>query len=159
MGQEFTFYLNDNERAHPEDTTGTHAYRWVSFPVHTSFSGVLRSKQGRWCLEQVLPLAQLYDLTEDPTYATCAAWIMDITASRYAHWLYHSYDGTYANCPPAEVAIEMVRHPRGGQFAPETIISAFDGRHQNGEHAELFNGFWGAGRFACSGGDAGILCR
>ncbi|MFT5086437.1 MAG: hypothetical protein ACI906_004648 [Candidatus Latescibacterota bacterium] len=157
MGQEFTFYLNDNERAHPEDTTGTHAYRWVSFPVHTSFSGVLRSKQGRWCLDQVLPLAQLYALTEDPTYATCAAWIMDITASRYAHWLYHSYDGTYADCPPAEVAIEMGRHPRGGQFAPETIISAFDGRHQNGEHSELFNGFWGAGRFACSGGDAGIL--
>jgi hypothetical protein len=157
MGQTFSFYLNDDEREHPEDTTGTHAYRWVSFPVHTSFSGILRSKQGKWCFDQVLPLAQLYALTGDLACAQRAAWIMDIAASRYANWLYHSYDGTYADCPPAEVAIEMGRHPRGGQFAPEVIISAFAGRHRDGAHATLFNGFWGAGRFACSGGDSGIL--
>ena len=157
MGQTFTFYLNDDEREHPEDMTGTHAYRWVSFPVHTSFSGILRSKQGKWCFDQVLPLAQLYALTGDLSCAQRAAWIMDIAARRYGNWLYHSYDGTYADCPPAEVAIEMGRHPRGGQFAPEVIISAFEGRHRDGEHATLFNGFWGAGRFACSGGDSGIL--
>ena len=77
MGQTFTYYLNDDERAHPEDTTGTHAYRWVTFPVHTSWTGVLRSRQGRWCLDRVLPLAQLYALTDDPACATRAAWIME----------------------------------------------------------------------------------
>ena len=108
MGQTFTFYLNDDERAHPEDRTGTHAYRWVTFPVHTSFSGVLRSKQGRWCFDQVLPLAQLYALTGDSACAERAVWILEIAASRYPHWLFHSYDGTYTDAPPADVARSLV---------------------------------------------------
>ncbi len=159
MGQTFTFFLNEQERTHPEDATGTHAYRWVTFPVHTSWSGILRSKQGRWCLDKIRPLAQLYALTDDPTYAERAAWIMDIAACRYPNWLFHSYDGTYADCPPAEAAKEIGRHPRGGKFPAETIITAFTGRHRDGDHAALFNGFWGAGRFGCSGGDAGILLQ
>ena len=159
MGQTFSFYLNDDERAHPEDTTGKHAYRWVTFPVHTSWSGVLRSKQGRWCLDQVLPLARLYALTDDIAAAERAAWILDIAARRYPNWLFHSYDGTYADCPPAEVAKELGRHPHGGHFPHETIITAFAGRHREGDHSALFNGFWGAGRFGCSGGDAGILLK
>ena len=157
MGQTFTFYLNDAERANPDDTSGEHAYRWVTFPVHTSWSGVLRSKQGRWCLDRVLPLARLYALTGDRACAERAAWIMDIAARRYPGWLFHSYDGTYADCPPAEAAVEIGRHPRGGRFAAETIVSAFAGRHRDGDTAALFNGFWGAGRFGCSGGDAGML--
>ena len=159
MGQTFSFYLNDEERAHPEDTTGTHAYRWVTFPVHTSWSGVLRSKQGRWCLEQVLPLARLYALTDDVACAERAVWILDIAARRYPNWLFHSYDGTYADCPPAEAARELARHPRGGHFPHETIITAFAGRHREADYSVLFNGFWGAGRFGCSGGDAGILLK
>jgi hypothetical protein len=157
MGQTFTFYLNDDERAHPEDRTGTHAYRWVTFPVHTSFSGVLRSKQGRWCFDQVLPLAQLYALTGDSACAERAVWILEIAASRYPHWLFHSYDGTYADAPPADVARSLGAHPRGGRFPHETIISAFTGRHREDDHSVLFNGFWGAGRFGCSGGDGTLL--
>ena len=159
MGQTFSYYLNDSERAHPEDTSGTHAYRWVTFPVHTSWSGVLRSKQGRWCLQQVLPLAQLYALTGDIACAERAIWILEIAARRYPHWLFHSYDGTYADAPPGEVAVELGRHPRGGRFSPQTIITAFAGRHRDpsGEWTALFNGFWGAGRFGCSGGDAGMV--
>ena len=157
MGQTFTFYLNDDERAHPEDRTGTHAYRWVTFPVHTSFSGVLRSKQGSWCFNQVLLLAQLYALTGDNACAERAVWIMEIAASRYPHWLFHSYDGTYADAPPADVARSLGAYPRGGRFAHETIISAFTGRHREGDYSVLFNGFWGAGRFGCSGGDGMLL--
>ena len=161
MGQTFSYYLNEDERAHPEDTTGTHAYRWVTFPVHTSWTGVLRSKQGRWCLDRVLPLARLYALNDDPACAERAAWIMDIAASRYPNWLFHSYDGTYADCPPGAAAIELGRHPHGGRFPAQTIITAFAGRHRDddGEHAALFNGFWGGGRFGCSGGDANILLQ
>ena len=157
MGETFTFYLNEDERAHPEDRTGTHAYRWVTFPVHTSFSGVLRSKQGRWCFDQVLPLAQLYALTGDSACAERAVWILEIAASRYPRWLFHSYDGTYSDAPPAEVARSLGAHPRGGRFAHETIISAFTGRHREGDYSVLFNGFWGAGRFGCSGGDGSLL--
>ena len=159
IGQTFTFYLNDEERAHPEDTTGTYAYRWIDVPVHTSWRGILRSKQGRWCIDQVLPLAWLYALTDEFDYAERAIWIMDIVAARYPDWLFHTYDGTYADCPPAEAAAELGRHPRGGRFPVETIITAFEGRHLEGDHAVLFRGFWGTGRFGCSGGDAGILLQ
>jgi hypothetical protein len=159
MGQTFTFYLNENERAHPEDRVGTYAYRWVTWPVHTSWSGILRAKQGGWCVNQILPLARLYALKGDLACAERAVWIMDAMAQRYPNWLYHSYDGTVADCPPAEAAAELGRHPRGGRFSAEAIITAFEGRHRDGDHAALFNGFWGAGRFGCSGSDGGTVLK
>lgn len=159
MGQTFSYYLNDEERAHPDEKTGVYAFRWITEPAHTSWSGILRSQQGRWCFEQVLPLAWLYVLTDDISCAERVIWILDIAAQRYPNWLFHAYDGTYADCPPAEAAAELGRHPRGGRFPAETIITAFEGRHREGDHAALFRGFWGAGRFGCSGGDAGILLK
>ena len=63
MGQTFTFYLTDEERAHPDDTSGQYAFRWASWPVHTSFSGIIRAKKAGWCIAQILPLAKLYSLT------------------------------------------------------------------------------------------------
>ncbi|MDA0746891.1 MAG: hypothetical protein O2954_10255, partial [bacterium] len=159
MGQTFTFYLTEEERAHREDTSGKHAFKWVNWPVHTSWTGVIRSKKSRWALEQMSTLADLYALTEDVAYAQRAAWIMDIMAQRYPNWLFHSYEGTIADCPPAEAAKSMGDHPRNGKFPVETIITAFEGRHNQGDHAILNNGFWGAGRFGCSGSDGGTLLR
>ncbi len=157
MGQTFTFYLTDEERAHPEDTSGKYAFKWVSHPVHTSWSGVLRSKKAGWCYEMMGVLAKLYALTGEVAYAERAAWIVDIMAQRYPGWLFHSYDGTVADLPPGEVAAGMGKHPPAGKFPAEAIISAFEGRHREGDSARLFNGFWGAGRFGCSGSDGGMI--
>ena len=159
MNQTFTFYLTDAERAHPEDRSGEHAFKWVRWPVHTSWTGVIRSKKSRWCFEQMLPLAKLYALTDDVRYAQWSAWIMDCMARRYPNWLFHSYDGTVADCPPAEAAASMGKYPPAGRFPVETIISAFEGRHRVDNHAVLNNGFWGAGRFGCSGSDGGYILR
>ena len=153
MGQTFTFYLTDEERAHPEDSSGRHAFKWVNWPVHTSWTGIIRSMKINWCFEKMLPLAKLYALTGDVRYARWSAWILDCVARRYPTWLFHSYDGTVADCPPGEAAASMGRHPPGGRFPPETIITAFEGRHRNGDHSVLNNGFWGAGRLGCSGSD------
>lgn len=157
MGQTFSFYLTDEERAHPEDRSGRHAFRWTGWPVHTSWSGVLRAQQSGWAVGQILPLAKLYAVTGEVKYAERAAWIMERLARVYPGWLFHSYDGTYADCPPAEAALELGRNPRGGKFPVATIITAFTDRHRQGEHAALNNGFWGAGRFGCSGSDGGML--
>jgi hypothetical protein len=157
MGQTFTFYLTDEERAHPEDPSGKYAFKWVGWPVHTSWSGILRSKKAGWCIGHILPLAKLYAVTGEVQYAERAAWIMDRMARVYPNWLFHAYDGTYADCPPAEAAAEMGRHPPAGQFPPETILTAFTGRHRQDGYATLCNGFWGAGRFGCSGSDGGTI--
>ena len=51
----------------------------------------------------------------------------------------------------------MGAHPPAGRFPPETIITAFEGRHLQGDHAVLNNGFWGAGRMGCSGSDGRMI--
>jgi len=157
MGQTFTFYLTDEERAHPDDTSGKYAFRWASWPVHTSFSGIIRYRKAAWCIGKIPTLAKLYAITGDVRYAEKAAMIMDVVADRYPNWLFHSYNGTYADCPPGEAARELGRNPRGGRFPVETIVTAFDGLHTKGDYAELNNGFWGAGRFGCSGSDGGFI--
>lgn len=157
MGQTFTFYLTDDERAHPEDKTGKYAYRWASWPVHTSWSGVLRYKRASWVVGQALPLAKLYAVTGETRYAERAAFILDLTAKAYPNWLYHSYNGTYADCPPGEAAAKMGKNPPAGRFSVENIITAFPGLHTKGDYAVLNNGFWGGGRLGCSGTDAGFI--
>ena len=159
MGQTFTFYLTEEEQAHLGDTSGEYAFKWSRAPVHTSWSGALRAKKALWCHGQMLPLARLYALTGDVAYAERAAWIVEVMARRYPNWLFHSYDGTYADCPPAEAAAEMGKHPPGGKFPVDVIVSAFSSRHQKGDHAVLYNGFWGAGRLGCSGSDGGAILQ
>ncbi len=157
MGQTFTYYLAPAETAHPEDPSGRYAFRWAAWPVHTSFSGILRYLKAEWCFSQILPLAKLYAVTGEPKYAERSALIMDLAAKVFPKWLYHSYNGTYADCPPAEAAVELGRHPRGGRFPVETIVTAFPGLHTKDGYAELNNGFWGAARFGCSGSDASFI--
>ena len=158
MGQTFTFYLTDAERAHPQDTSGKHAFRWASWPGHTSWSGVIRSRKSSWCASKVLPLAKLYVLTGEADYAERCAWILERLARVYPNWLFHTYNGTYADCPPAEAAASMGTHGRAGRFPKETVINAF-GLHQAKDHAVLCVGFWGAGRFGCSGSDGSFILR
>jgi len=156
MGQTFTYYETEAEREHPDDKSGKYAFRWVGWPVHTSWSGVIRTYKAGYVVDKILPLAKLYAVTGEVKYAERAAWIMDRLAQVYPNYLFHSYNGTYADCPPAEAAKELGRNPRGGKFPKEVIVNAF-GLHQTKDYASLCNGFWGAGRFSCSGGDGSTI--
>jgi len=156
MGQIFTYYETEAERAHPDDKSGKHAFKWVRWPVHTSWSGIIRTNKTSWTVGRILPLAKLYAVTGDVKYAERCAWILDRFACVYPGYLFHSYNGTYADCPPAEAAAELGKHPRGGRFPKNVIVNAF-GLHQYKDHARLCNGFWGAGRYGCSGSDGGTI--
>ncbi|MGD9495465.1 MAG: hypothetical protein AB7Y46_04045, partial [Armatimonadota bacterium] len=104
MGQTFTFYVPPEEAAHPEDTSGKYAYRWASWPVHVSWSGLIREYKASYIAGRVLPLAKVYALTGEVAYAERCAWVLDALARAYPGWLYHSYFGTFADMPPGEAA-------------------------------------------------------
>jgi len=163
MGQTFTYYETDLERADPANRN-RHALKWLGDrPTMTSFSGTIRFARVRWAFGQAPLLAKLYALTGDVACAERAAWILDRFARVYPNYIYHSYDGTVADLPPAEVAANMGRQegaggPNGGRFPREAIRHAY-GLHQSEDHATLNNGFWGAGRLNVhgKGSDAGPL--
>ena len=156
MGQTFTYYETPEERAHPDENPAKYAFKWVSWPIHTSWTGIIRAKKAGYCSSKVSPLAKLYAVTGEVKYAERCAWILDIIAKRYPNWLFHSYNGTVADCPPAEAAANLGKHGRGGKFPKQIIIDPFN-RHQFKDHARLCNGFWGAGRYGCSGSDGGFI--
>jgi hypothetical protein len=145
MGQTFGIYRNEEERKHPENT-GKYAFRWASWPVSTSWSGLIREYKGWYCMSRVLPLAKLCVIEGDMAAGERAVWIMDRVARCFPNWLYHTYNGTVADCPPAEAAAELGRHPRAGKFPKDVIINSHN-LHQYKDHARLCVGFWGAGRF------------
>ncbi len=150
-GQTFTFYVPPEEAAHPEDRSGKYAYRWASWPVHVSFSGLIRLQKASYVAGRALPLAKLYALTGEVEYAERCAWILDRLGRAYPGWLYHTYFGTVIDLPPAEVAAEYGANPRAGKFDPEVLITAFpdDPRSLSGM------GFWGAGRLHAGVGSEG----
>jgi hypothetical protein len=156
MGQRFSYFLNDEERAHPEDTSGSYAYRWAGWAVPTSWSGMLRTRKATWAAAQVLPLAKLYAITGEVRYAERCGWILERFARVYPGWLFHTYNGTVADCPPAEAAANLGKHGRGGHFPKDVIVNAY-GLHQQGDHAVLCVGFWGADRFETSGCSSYLL--
>lgn len=154
MGQTFTYYETPEERAHPEDRA-RYALRWLGdLPEMTSFSGMIRDRKVRWAAGQVIRMAKLYALYGDAACAERAAWILDRFARVFPGYLYHSYDGSYADWPPAEVAENMGRHGGGGRMPKEVIRHAY-GLNQHEDHATLFNGFWGAGRLDTHGKGSG----
>jgi hypothetical protein len=156
MGQSFTYYETEEERAHPEDKSGKYAFRWASWPVHSSWSGLIRYYKAAYCMSKALPLAKLYAVTGDARYAERAIWILDRVARVYPGWLYHAYNGTFADCPPAEAAAELGRNPRGGHF-PKEVIRSVNNLHQFDDYASLCNGFWGAGRFGTGSSEGSNL--
>ena len=163
MGQTFTYYETPEERANP-DARAHYALKWLSDrPTMTSFSGYIRFRKAGWAWGQALTLAKLYAVTGEIACAERAVWILDRFARVYPNYLYHSYDGTVADWPPADVAANMgeqeaIDGPRGGRFPKDAIRHAY-GLHQYDDYATLHNGFWGAGRLSChgKGSDAGPL--
>ncbi len=104
MGQAFTYYETEAERAHPDNKSGAHAFRWASWPVHTSWTGIIRSNKAGYVINLTLPLAKLYAVTGEVRYAERAAWTLDRFARVYPGYLFHSYEGSSADCRAAEAA-------------------------------------------------------
>ena len=158
MGQRFTYYLNAEQRAHPDEELGKHAYRWAGRPVQVSFTGVIRAMKLSWALGQVPYLAKLYALTDDVRYAERTAWLLDRLAEVFPRYLYHSYGGCFADIDPAEAAREMGRNPGAGKFEPGIICHpAAEMRDRNKDgFGDLDAGFWGAGRFRAGVGGEGL---
>ncbi len=163
MGQTFTYYETPEERANP-DARADHALKWLGDrPTMTSFSGLIRFQKIGWAYGQSLLLAKLYAVTGDVAYAERVVWILDRIAQVYPGYLFHSYDGSIADWPPAEVAANMGEQeradgPRGGRFPPDAVRHAY-GLNRYDDYSTLHNGFWGAGRMAChgKGSDSGPL--
>lgn len=151
MGQTFTYYVRPEEAAHPDDDTGEHAYRWASWPVHVSFSGLIRYHRASWVAARALPLAKVYALTGEADYARRCAWVLDVLARRYPGWLYHSYYGTFADMPPGEAADWMGEHDPMGSLPEEAVATAFPGDPS----CTRLKGFWGDGRLHAGVGGEG----
>lgn len=160
MGQRFTYYINDEQRAHPGEDLGKYAYRWAGRPVQVSFTGVMRAARVGWAVGRVPYLAKLYAVTGEAIYAERTAWLLSRLAEVFPKYLYHSYGGCFADCPPAEAADEMGKHPSAGKFAPGIIChpaAIMRDRNKDG-YGDLDAGFWGAGRLTTgAGGEGGAL--
>ncbi|MDE3256877.1 MAG: heparinase II/III family protein [Gemmatimonadota bacterium] len=163
MGQRFTYYQTPEEVADPENRA-KHALKWLGErPTMTSFTGHIRDCKVGWATGQALTLAKLYAVSGEARYAERVVWILDRFARVYPNYLYHSYDGSVADLPPAEVAAnmggeELAGGPAGGRFPPGAVRHAY-GLHQFETYSTLNNGFWGAGRLRVhgKGSDAGPL--
>lgn len=150
MGQKITYYQTPEELANPAERNRL-ALKWLGDrPAMTSFSSMIRYAKVHWAYSQVSTLAKLYVLTGDTAYAEHAVWILDRFAKVFPHYLYHSYDGSFADLPPAEVAVNMGKFGNGGRFPAGVIRHAY-GLNQTATSSTLFNGFWGAGRLSVHG--------
>ena len=103
-GQTFSFYLNEEERAHPDDRSGDLAWHWVGYPMHMSFSGVIRGRKARFMIRACESLAYTYAISEEPAYAAKAVAILEHLGHCYRNWLYHDYWNTVADCDPLYAA-------------------------------------------------------
>jgi hypothetical protein len=152
-GQIFTFFLNPEEQAHPDNRTGELAYHWVGHPMHMSFSGTIRQNKANFMIKGVSDLALTWFITDDPRYARRAQQILLRLARCYRGWLYHDYWNTVADADPLYAAshdtdLELVwkRHLATGAFEGDSL-----------HKASMKRDFWGAGRLHPSTDGMGTL--
>lgn len=141
-GQTFTFYLNEAERANPEDRSGKLAWHWVGHPIHVSFNGIIRAEKVLYMRGAANTLAFAYWLTGNPEYAEMGIAILERQAQCYRTWLYHDYWDTFADCDPLYAAwhdralpLEWKRHLCADVYAKDTF-----------DAARMEQTYWGAGR-------------
>ena len=141
-GQTFSYYLNEKERAHPENKTGELAYHWVGYPIHVSFTGIIREKKVIFMRSSLDSLAFAYLFTKDPKYARKTKEVLLRFAHCYRRWLYHDYWDTIADCDPMYAAwhdkslpLEWKRHLSTKSFAKDRI-----------DQAAMLQSYWGCGR-------------
>jgi hypothetical protein len=142
MGQKVTYYLNDAERANPEDRSGKLAWHWVRYPIHVSFTGLIRERKVGFMGDAARSLGFAYAFTKDVRYAQKTRDILVRYAKCYRNWLYRDYWDTYADCDPLyaawhdkELPIEWKRHLCEDAYSEDTV-----------ERAKMLQNYWGAGR-------------
>lgn len=141
-GHRITYYLNDAERANLEDRTGALAWHWVGYPIHVSFSGMIRERKIGFIRTAAQSLGFAYAFTGDERYAVAARRILVRYAQCYRQWPYRDYWDTYADCDPLYAAwhdkalpIEWKRHLSEQAFARDEL-----------DKASMLQNYWGAGR-------------
>ncbi len=145
-GQSVSYYLNPAEQANPDDRSGDLAWHWVNYPLHVSFSGVIREKKIAFMRTTAKSLALAWLFTEDPRYAVATRDVLTRYATAYRQWPYHDYWGTYADCDPLYAAwhdkslpLVWKRHLSESAFKQDTL-----------EKARMLQTYWGAGRIHAS---------
>ncbi|HOQ85490.1 MAG TPA: heparinase II/III family protein [Phycisphaerae bacterium] len=141
-GQTFTYYLNERERANPDDRSGALAWHWVGRPLHMSYTGQIRAAKIRFMMQAAQALAMQYTLSGEPAYAVRTKEVLCRFARCYRQWLYHDYWDTIADCDPMYAAwhdnrlpLEWKRHLCEQAFRSDTL-----------ERARMLQSYWGAGR-------------
>lgn len=141
-GHTVSYYLNPAEQANPEDRSGALAWHWVGYPVHNSFSGIIRERKIAFMRSAAQSLGLAYLFTEDPRFAMATRDILVRFAECYRQWPYRDYWDTYADCDPLYAAwhdkalpIEWKRHLSEEAYKGDTM-----------EKASMLQNYWGAGR-------------
>ena len=141
-GERITYYLNDAERADPDDRTGDLAWHWVGYPIHVSFTGLIREEKIGFMRGAAQACAFAYAFTGKPEFALSARDILVRYAQCYRNWLYRDYWDTYADCDPMYAAwhdkdlpLEWKRHLSEQAYAKDTV-----------DKAAMRQTYWGAGR-------------
>jgi hypothetical protein len=149
-GQTISYYRNEAERAHPDDRSGAHAWKWVGRPIHVSFDGIIRQKKIVFMMAASRTSGLAYQLTGDPRYARRAADILKRLARCVPNWLYHDYWDTFADCDPLYAAwhsnalrLEWKRNPNGSAYGEIYEPVAAD---SGGIRGRMLRDYWGAGR-------------
>jgi hypothetical protein len=141
-GHSVTYYANPAEQATPDDRSGALAWHWVGYPIHNSFTGIIRERKISFMRSAAQCLGLAYLFTEDPRYAVAARDILVRFATCYRQWPYRDYWDTYADCDPLYAAwhdrnlpIEWKRHLSEQAYAEDTT-----------DKAAMLQTYWGAGR-------------
>jgi hypothetical protein len=141
-GHSVSYYLNPAEQANPEDRSGALAWHWVTYPIHNSFTGIIRERKIGFIRDAVQSLGLAYLFTNEPRYAIATRDILVRFAECYRQWPYRDYWDTYADCDPLYAAwhdkalpIEWKRHLSEQAYRGDTM-----------EKAAMLQNYWGAGR-------------
>ncbi len=165
LGQTITYYMNDAERANPEDRSGKLAYKWIGQPFRISFSGIVRYYKARFMLTSVNDLAWAYMLTGDERYARMGIEILQRFAACYRNWAYHDVYHNWYDCDPLyatwndSTTWEFERVPNEGAIPLEFKRSFFTEAYKKDtlEKAGTVEGYFCAGRFYPSTDNISVL--
>jgi hypothetical protein len=141
-GERITYYLNEAERAAPDDRSGKLAWHWVNYPIYVSFTGIIREQKIGFMRTAAQSLAFAWAFTGEIRYAEAARDVLVRYAQCYRNWLYRDYWDTYADCDPLYAAyhdmnlpLDWKRHLSEEAFEKDTV-----------ERARMRQNYWGAGR-------------
>lgn len=150
-GQTLTYYLNQEERRHPEDRSGQYAWKWVGKPANVSYVGIVRERQILFMIEAAKKLALAYRFIGNARYACRAIETLERMAECNRNWLYHDFYGAFADCDPLYAAWHYMRLPLEWKRHPSAMAYG-DSRYETGpvndkpDEAKMLATFFGCGR-------------